>query len=359
MPISSPDPPTILLPQPQCDLTQSVYIFGEKIEETIFKNFDLSIVESGRAEICQESVCFHKYHAFRPIRILEQGDSFGVFEAANRLCKIEGKARHKEDWSVYSGNRSAILIGDFNREKLAQYLDPHGELSKPDHRKLRDSLLQHDILRTCYGKLGLSVAHQKGLSDEFLNGQELEILRMAWRGCYPYIRGMNYYNRGFYDKFIVEVMQDEGIARVYGSLTGISSKGHLFPAIISAIVEALERPLYSDPMFVQSPIENAFQAGYPGKGDSFIYPVGFENYLINQFVEHWYRKTSTQSKVETVLSPEKQGNNYLAKIVEVTFKTFSQYYHDHYKTPYPYHVIYEFKTGYSGRSVPFMRFSDI
>jgi hypothetical protein len=229
-----------------------------------------------------------------PIRVFTNNDTFGLFTLADPIAGNYGFARPREQWSVYAGQVSTLLLGtpicSFGANKaitgkhssLLPVVDlsrifVYNDMNSADETTMPDNVLPEDTVSNCirelWKKLQLRRKFQPGsdipvvvlvaINETALkNNSEVRraLFEQVWKDGYQYRTASNSFNEDAYGDLIYKVMhrraslasadveRDEGCK----TLTNNIKKNGSVPNIVDflgAVIDVLNRPLRNVPGF--------------------------------------------------------------------------------------------------------------
>lgn len=247
----------------------------------------IGFVLSGKLEIC-ESYEFLGMTAYRPIRILSQGDLIGDFSFLDANLGCDGTSDRGESWRIHAGARSVLIAQKISR--IDEHFITEGGTTRP-----------HLILPWII---------QEGARVLFFDGALLQkgnadlvdrLLRHSWVKAKIYRDCLNSFNFNklllfkekayrAHEALITSTTSDGG--REY---TQAVSKDAILDVFLDAVWDACNRPLRHEPLFERAMISSeASQLGVTGvkaqniylastswkSKNPLLFPVGSHNFLI-------------------------------------------------------------------------------
>lgn len=227
------------------------YKHGEEVGSSNQKRFlkvelpnPLGIILEGRLEL-YESYVAHGFAAYRPIRIIREGELFGDFSALDRCRGLQG-GRRGETWKLCSGYRSLFVTKEVNSDNMHvfQKLSDRDDLDTDIHtHRILDTILN---LKTTIVFIDSSFMARR---DRLYN----ELLDYSWPRAKIYRDCLNSFNYVEKIKFTMDAMKVISDLKLLRTIDGhkYTSKGrdpvllHLF---LDAIWDACNRPIRNEPM---------------------------------------------------------------------------------------------------------------
>ncbi|WP_323799155.1 hypothetical protein [Parasphingorhabdus sp.] len=272
----------------------------------------LAIVMVGQVEVVEIYRFKKDYKAFRPIRILRQGDVFNDFKMVDKyVFSAPPESRPGEKWHIRAGCTASISIGTTTNQDLFRATIGGKEDFGVDSY-LKNSFGENELVKIAYVSLDID-----RISEELM----IEVFKTAWRRSYTYRESPNsfnfqskirYLNRavpkfskltksvGRFQKITEKELESTNqktvkIVRAKQANNNAKKYPHsvlhqaIEPIFYDAIYDALNRPIRKEPVFFKyrsadSDGVQVLVADYAENNScEFYFPIDLNNHFICQY----------------------------------------------------------------------------
>lgn len=273
----------------------------------------LAIILSGRAEIYEIYTVYGFFRkkkkgekglglsAYRPIKILREGNIFGDFSILDKCLGLTGVGTEGETWKISAGFKTLWITGDCT--KTAQYFHEFQEYS--DDEDDDENIHVHRLFDK-YISCDTTIAVIDG--DSIIKRTDFyhQLLEHSWKGAKMYRECLNSFN---YRKKIEFMKSAEKVLNTFASIkykkqnkknSDKTDRKQIIPLFVDAIWDACNRPSRLEPMFAKChlPYIESFDINTVGLMNSeilsatdnfdefpLLFPVDLTNYILASHFE--------------------------------------------------------------------------
>lgn len=322
----------------------------------------LAIILSGRAEIFEIYTVYGFFRkkkkgdkglglsAYRPIRILREGNIFGDFSILDKCLSLTDGGIEGETWKICAGFKTLWITGDCT--KAVQYLHEFQEYSEKDEDD--DENIHVHRLFDKYIACDTTIAVIDG--DTIAKGTDFyyKLLEHSWVGAKIYRECLNSFN---YRKKIEFMKSAEKVLHTFSTAkykkqnkknSDKTDKKQIIPLFVDAIWDACNRPLRLEPMFANHPLPyiESFDIDTVGLMDSeilsasdsfnefpLLFPVDLTNYILaSHFEENGEIAQTFGSLISNDNDEECKPYEFYMKFANCLLETYNK------SSGYKYHV---------------------
>ncbi len=242
-----------------------IYNKQEGFTEKIHFNNPLGLVVKGRAELYEiymtrtavgkdDKLVYTNFPAYRPIRIMTEGELFGEFNILDKGYGFDGSSRSGETWRIAAGYKSALITKKMSN--IDMLMEGNDTINGGAHHLL-DKFITVDTVVAFIENKGIIKRDHSG--KVIIENRPLfqELLHYAWPRAKIYRDCINSFN--YVNKLRFERKAEKIITTLLGKTKehtkrlcdlGKAKIADFRPLFVEAIYDVCNRPLRREPMFV-------------------------------------------------------------------------------------------------------------